>query len=104
MIGEGKNAILAFFAVSARFLLLGILALKNCLHEESEKKNMKVRHHNQSEKNGNEAPKFDAFIGRNTAQKIGGDFLVLSNHNAADNNDNEADKNPSKTKIPIHMQ
>lgn len=81
-----------------------ILALKNCLHEESKKKNMKIRHHNQSEKNGNEAPKFDAFIGRNTAQEIGGDFLVLSNHNAADNNDNEADKNPSKTKIPIHMQ
>ena len=34
-----------FVAVNVRFLLLGILALKNCLHEESEKKNMKVRHH-----------------------------------------------------------
>lgn len=85
-------------------MLLGILAFKNCLHEESEKKNMEVRHHNKSEKNGNEAPKFDAFIGRNTAQEIGGDFLVLSNHNTADNDNNKPDKNPSKTKIPIHMQ
>ena len=81
-----------------------ILALKNCLDEESEKKNMEVRHHNKSEKNGDETPEFDAFIRRNAAQETGGDFLVLSNHNAADNNDNEADKNPSKTKIPIHMQ
>ena len=29
--------------------------------------------------------------------------MVLSDHNAADSNDNEADKNPSKTKIPIHI-
>ncbi len=65
---------------------------------------MEVRHHNKSEKNGNEAPEFDAFIRRNAAQKTGGDFLVLSNHNAADNDDNKPDKNPRKTKIPIHMQ
>lgn len=41
-----------------------VLALKNCLDEESEKKNMEVRHHNKSEKNGDEAPKFNAFIRR----------------------------------------
>ena len=64
---------------------------------------MEVRHHNKSEKNGDKAPKFDAFIRRNAAQEIGGDFLVFGNHNAADSDDDKADKNPSKTKIPIHM-
>ena len=81
-----------------------ILALKNCLHEESKEKNVEVRHYDKSKEDGDEAPKFNAFIRRNAAQGTGGDFLVLSNHNAADNNDNEADKNPRKTKIPIHMQ
>ena len=29
--------------------------------------------------------------------------MVFSNHNAADSDDNEADKNPRKAKIPIHI-
>ena len=65
---------------------------------------MEVRHYDKSKEDGDEAPKFNAFIRRNATQETGGDFLVLSNHNAADNNDNEADKNPSKTKIPIHIR
>ena len=86
------------------FLLLGILALKNCLHEESEKKNVEIRHYDKSKQDGDKAPKFDALVRRNAAQEISGNFLVFGDHNTADNNDNEADKNPSKTKIPIHMQ
>lgn len=81
-----------------------VLALKNSLDQEGKEENVEVRHYDKSKEDGDEAPEFDAFIRRNAAQKTGGDFLVLSNHNAADNNDNEADKNPSKTKIPIHMQ
>lgn len=64
---------------------------------------MEIRHHDEPKKDGDEAPKFDAFIRRNAAQEIGGDFLVFGNHNAADNDDNKPDKNPRKAKIPIHM-
>ena len=81
-----------------------VLALKNSLDQEGKEENVEIRHHDEPKEDGDEAPKFNAFIRRNAAQETGGDFLVLSNHNAADNNDNEADKNPRKTKIPIHMQ
>lgn len=42
-----------------------ILALKNCLHEESKEKNVEVRHYDKSKEDGDEAPKFNAFIRRN---------------------------------------
>ena len=66
MIEEGKTPFWRFLAVSVRFLLLGILALKNCLHKESEKENMEVRHYDKSEQDGDKSPKFDALIRRNT--------------------------------------
>ena len=65
---------------------------------------MEIRHYDKSKQDGDKAPKFDAFIRRNAAQEIGGDFLVFGNHNAADSDDDKADKNPSKTKIPIHIR
>lgn len=42
-----------------------ILALKNCLHEESEEKNVEIRHYDEPKEDGDEAPKFDALIRRN---------------------------------------
>lgn len=65
---------------------------------------MEVRHHDKPKQDGDKAPKFDALVRRNAAQEAGGDFLVPSDHNTADNDDNKPDKNPRKTKIPIHMQ
>lgn len=42
-----------------------VLALKNSLDQEGKEENVEIRHHDEPKEDGNEAPKFDAFIRRN---------------------------------------
>ena len=72
--------------------------------ENGEKKSMQVCGNCKTNSDAYKSPKFDTIIRRDTTQHIIGDDLIFSNNKAAEGSNNEADKHPTDTKIPLHGQ
>ena len=74
------------------------------IDKEGKKKGVEISHDDEADTGDDDAPELNTRIGRDTGGQIVGNLAVKQNNGATGREDKEAEKDPTKRKIPIHVE